>query len=90
MIKRKLNATEVAVLVGCSIPTLNYWYAFKRQNPENEFAKMLPDFIQSSARQTRYWNEEDIFKIVKFKNSLPKGCNGVLGSVTQKYVKKKG
>lgn len=87
MTGRKLNVTEVAVLVGCSVQTINYWYAFKKAEPNHELAKLLPEFTQSSARQTRYWNEDDIFRIVEFKNSIPKGRNGVLGKVTQKYLK---
>lgn len=89
MTGRKLNVTEVAVLVGCSVQTINYWYAFKKEEPDNELAKLLPEFKQEGARQTRYWNEEDIFKLVSFKNSIPKGRNGILGSVTQRYATKR-
>lgn len=87
---RKLNITEVAVLVGCSVQTINYWYKFKRVEPNNKFAQMLPEYTQEGNRQTRYWEEDDIFKLVEFKNAIPKGRNGLLGSVTQKYSKKKG
>lgn len=87
MTGRKLNVTEVAVLVGCSVQTINYWYTFKKVEPYNELAKLLPEFTQEGARQTRYWNEEDVFKLVEFKNSIPRGRNGILGAVTQKYTK---
>ncbi len=87
MTGRKLNVTEVAILVGCSVQTINYWYAFKKAEPNHELAKILPDYIQEGARQTRYWDENDIFRLVEFKNSIPKGRNGVLGSVTQRYLK---
>lgn len=86
--KSKLNATEVSLLVGCSVPTLNYWYRFKKENPDNHLAKMLPEFSQQGGRQTRYWHQDDVFKIIEFKNSIPKGRNGILGSVTQKYIKR--
>jgi len=85
---KKLNVTEVAVLVGCSVQTINYWYLFKRKEPNNKLAQMLPEYTQEGARQTRYWREEDIFRLVMFKNSIPKGRNGILGSVTQKYSRK--
>ena len=92
---RKLNATEVAVLVGCSVQTLNYWYAFKRENENSEnveirnLVNILPEYTQEGNRQTRYWTEDDIYRIVAFKNAIPKGRNGLLGSVTQRYYHKK-
>lgn len=86
--KEKINANETAVLIGCSLQTLNYWYAFKRMHPDNEYAKMLPDYTQEGARQTRYWSQDDIFKLIQFKNEIPKGRNGILADVTQKYLRK--
>lgn len=85
-----LTATEVCVLINCSIYTLNNWYMFKNKEPDNEYAQMLPEFTQDDSRQTRYWKIEDIEKLIRFKASIPHGRNGVLGSVTQKYAKKKG
>ena len=85
-----LTSTQVAVLVGVSEATLNFWYRFRRANPDNEYALLLPDFIQSTNRQKRLWNREDIPKLIKFKNAIPKGRNGIMGEVTQKYIKKKG
>ena len=90
MKERLFNATEVCVLLNCSIYTLNIWYMFKRENPDNEYAKMLPEFVtkNNGARTTRYWKQEDIGKLIEFKASIPHGRNGVLGSVTQRYAKK--
>ena len=85
---KKLTVTEVAVLVGCSVQTINYWYTFKRKEPNNRLAQILPEYTQEGARQTRYWKEDDIFKLVLFKNSIPRGRNGILGSVTQRYINK--
>lgn len=84
-----LRVEQVALAVDVSIQTINIWYRWKRQNPDSEYAKMLPDFIQNGERQTRYWNKADIWRLIEFKNSIPQGRNGILGSVTQKYVKKK-
>lgn len=86
--ERLLKLEEVAVLIGSSGKSINNWYMFKRENPKNEYAKMLPDFVQNGPRQTRYWKESDIWKLVKFKQSIPQGRNGVMGSVTQKYYHK--
>lgn len=84
---QKLSIEEVAVLVGSSYKTIQTWYTFKKQNPDNELAKLLPDFEQAGPRKPRYWNREDIWKLIEFKNKLPKGRNGVMGSVTRKYYK---
>jgi len=83
-----LTGAEVCVLVNCSIYTLNLWYKFKKENPNNKYAKMLPAYKQYKKLQKRYWRREDIPKIIEFKNAIPKGVNGVMGSVTQRYVKK--
>lgn len=88
MNKQYLKIEEVAVLINVSVYTINNWYAFKRECPESPIAKKLPDFVQQGARQTRYWKAEDIWKLIEFQKSIPKGRNGVLGCVTQKYYKK--
>ena len=83
-----LTALEVCVLVKCSYNALNYWYRWKRENPDNEYAQLLPDYISMGDRQARYWRREDVEKIIRFRNSLPKGCSGVMGDITQKYRRK--
>lgn len=86
--ERLLKIEEVALLVGCSCKTINNWYAWKKTNPDNELVKLLPDFTQSGQRQTRYWKQADVYKLIEFKTKIPQGRNGILGSVTQKYLKK--
>ena len=88
--ERLLKIEEVAMLINSSVQTINMWYRFKRAEPNNEYAKMLPSYIQKGgARSTRYWTQEDIYQLIKFKQSIPLGRNGVLGSITQKYVRRK-
>lgn len=83
-----LKLEEVAILVGVSFKTINTWYAFKRAHPDNEYAQLLPDYIQAGNRQKRFWRKSDIWKLIKFRQSIPKGRNGVLGDITQKYYRK--
>lgn len=85
--QRKFRAIEVALLLDISVATLGNWYVFKRQNPDNEIAKLLPEPIQKAPRQTRYWTEEDIPKLVEFKSKVVWGRNGFMGSITQRYGK---
>lgn len=88
--ERKLRLEEVALLVGSSTLTINNWYKFKRLYPDDEYAKLLPDYEQNGGKtSTRYWKESDIYKLLEFKTKIPQGCKGIMGSVTQKYVKKK-
>ena len=88
MINGLVKVEELAMRIGSSVPTISSWYRWKRANPEHEMAKMLPEFERHGAHRTRYWREEDIEKIMGFKRSIPQGRNGVMGSITQKYVKK--
>lgn len=87
---RLLKAAEVAVEVGCSVQTISGWYRFKRTNPESELAKKLPDYQLIGRKNTRYWTEEDVIALIDFQKAIPQGRNGLMGSVTQKYVVKKG
>lgn len=86
---KRMKIEEVALVVGVSVKTINNWYAWKRENPEHELAKLLPNYVQEGERQTRYWNYSDIHKLANFKANVPKGRNGILAGVTQKYRKKK-
>jgi hypothetical protein len=82
-----LKIEEVAVAVGVSVQSINNWYRFKKENPDNEYAQMLPEYTQIGNRGQRFWDKADLTKLLNFKRAMPKGCKGVMGSVTQKYVK---
>ncbi|MBR6488424.1 MAG: hypothetical protein IKT20_05900 [Clostridiales bacterium] len=82
-----LSAVELAVTLGTSENTINSWYRWKRENPEHEYAKRLPDFFRVGAHRSRRWHLSDVPKLIEFKNSLPQGRNGIMGSVTQRYYK---
>lgn len=83
-----LRIEEVAVMCGVSTQTVNNWYKFKRENPNNEYAKLLPDFERIGGHGQRFWDKADITSLMAFKSKMPKGCKGVMGSVTQRYVRK--
>jgi len=79
---------EVAVMIGATVKTINFWYAWKNTKPDNELVNLLPDFYQEGKRRTRYWNSEDVWKLAEFKAKVPKGRSGVMAEVTQKYRKR--
>lgn len=85
---RKLKMEEVAALIGTTRMSIYQWYKFKKENPDNEYSKMLPDYTVGK-RNAKLWDEEDLWKLIEFRQTIPHGRNGVLGSVTQRYVKPK-
>lgn len=89
MDEKLIRIEEVALLVGTSTQTINNWYRWKKLNPEHPLAELLPDYIQKNPRQTRLWRNSDIYSIVEFKNKIPRGRNGILGDVTQVYLRKR-
>lgn len=84
---RLFSVEEVAVLIKSSVPTISSWYRWKRLHPEHEMAKMLPDFERHGPHRARYWHYADIWKLVEFKQALPQGRKGIMGDVTQCYIK---
>ena len=88
MAEKLLKIEEVALLLDVSTQTLNIWYKWARENPDNPLAKLVPKYQQSGARQTRYWAQSDVWKLLEFKNQLPRGRGGVMGTVTQRRTTK--
>lgn len=85
--KPMFTKEEVCVAVGVSLQTINNWYRFKKENPDDMYAKMLPDPIILKTRRQKVWTHNDIETLKRFKEMKPKGRNGVMGSVTQRYQK---
>lgn len=85
---RLIKAPELSMLVDTSIQAITTWYRWRDANPDNELAKLLPDFIiQKGGRKTRYWKYSDVWKLIEFKNRIPHGRYGIMGAETQKYAK---
>lgn len=89
MSENLMNVNEVAVLIGSSIQTISSWYRWKNLNPDHALAQYLPDYVQIGNRRQRFWHSSDVWKLIEFKKAIPQGRNGVMGEVTQMYVKKK-
>lgn len=88
MEEKLLTIEEVAVRIGVAYKTLCNWYAFKKRFPKDNFAKMLPDFVQEGPHKKRLWKESDLEKLEQFKTALPKGRGGVMGDVTQTWSRR--
>jgi hypothetical protein len=90
MSNKLLTIQEVATMVGSSVQTINGWYKWKFLNPDEDLAELLPDYTRMpGGRNTRYWQQADVWRLIQFKQSITQGRNGFMGAVTQKYVKKK-
>ena len=85
--KDLINVQELSFLVGSSIQTISSWYRWKSLNPDHELSKLLPDYVRIGNKNTRYWNRQDVWELVKFKQSIPQGRNGIMGVVTQRYTR---
>lgn len=86
----KIKIEELAMRIDSSVQTINNWYKWKRENPDNELASILPGYIQEGNRQTRYWDTKDIWKFIEFKQAIVHGRNGIMGqSKPNKKGKKK-
>lgn len=79
IMKGYIKIEELAMRIDSSVQTINNWYKWKRENPDNELAQMLPTYLQDGKRRTRYWNTSDIWKFIKFKQSIVHGRNGIMG-----------
>lgn len=86
--ENKIKIEELAMRIDSSVQTINNWYKWKRDNPDNELAALLPNYIQEGNRQTRYWDYTDIWKFIEFKRAIVHGRNGIMGSC--RTTKKKG
>lgn len=86
--ENQLRLEEVSVLIGNSSATIDAWYRWKRKNPNHVLAELLPE--PEKIGVTRYWNKEDIWKLLQFKASIPHGRNGVMGDNTNRSYRKKG
>ena len=85
--EKLFTATETACILGIVVPTLNRWYLFKKENPDNEWAQKIPDYVKlaEGEKAQRFWKESDIWRLRDFAEHFPRGRSGVMGSVTQRY-----
>lgn len=84
-----LNVDQVCEELGVTPATLATWYKFRQENPSSVLGCMLPDMVRRGPRNARYWKREDLKALKEFKVRIPRGCKGIMGRITQKYVKPK-
>ena len=88
----KLTATKVSQRLGVSVTTLSNWYKWYNDETIEKPVGMpeLPPYEQAHPRSPRYWNKEDIPKLVKFQKWIPKGRGGVMGAYNSRFWGERG
>lgn len=87
----KLTASQVAAKVNISVYTLKRWYKWYEGLNVDELSGYitngmpeLPAYETIGNTAWRYWNEEDVEKIIEFKDWVPHTRAGVMGSLSKK------
>lgn len=82
-----LTTSKVCNQLDISSRTLDNWYKYMLDDSIEKPSKMpvLPMYIQETVRGPRYWKQEDIPQMKKFKAWVPHGRHGVMGAVNEKY-----
>lgn len=86
--KTLFTIEEVAVAISTSAQTIRSWYRFKKKFPDNEYAKLLPNPMIFGKYHQKVWDKSGIDALRYYKSVIPKGRNGVMGDITQAYVRK--
>lgn len=81
----KLTMSQVANKIGVSVYTIRRWYKWLESEDVEKLAELvkngmpvLPKYELVGATKWRYWDENDIEDIIKFKEWVPKTRNGVM------------
>ena len=85
-----LSASKVANILDVSVKTLTNWYKWYYDDTieKNYDFPKLPDYIQEYTNGPRYWTLSDIPMLKKFQEWVPRGRNGVMGKISEKYTSK--
>lgn len=87
-----MKVEEVAVRVGVSVQTLNRWYKYKKNHPDTELSKRIPNYTKrkTSSGYVRLWKDDDVWKLVEFKTQLKPGRTGKMGKYGGRGTKNAG
>lgn len=84
----KISSMGVCKELNISYRTLERWY--KWYNSLSDVPKdvpKLPMYEQAKPRGAKFWTSEDVEQLKEFKKWIPKGRNGIMGRVSQRYWK---
>lgn len=78
-----LSAKQVALELGITTKTLNFWYMYERRCTEEELRGKvrLPQYTQMYDRGERLWRYSQIKQLKKWQNSIQRGRHGFMRKV---------
>jgi len=84
-----LKIEEVAMRVGVSVQTLNRWYKYKKDNPKDAMAKLIPAYkkVKHPTGFMRVWQMDDVYKLIEFRANVVPGRCGKMGAYKGKGTK---
>ena len=81
-----LTATKVIQQIDVSARTLDGWYKYYESDLEKpDDMPELPKYTQNRPRGPRYWKQSDIPALLAFKEWIPRGRNGVMGRINERF-----
>lgn len=87
-----LTVNSIAKELDVAVNTINNWYRWynnpKSDKPED--TPVLPEFEQYTERGTRYWKKSVLPLLQAFKDWVPRGRAGVMGSTNKRYWGQRG
>ena len=79
MSKEKISISRVAQAIDVSTQTLKNWYKWYEDDEyEKPIELKLPEYFILDGRGTKFFNQEDIAKLLDFKNKLQMEYKGVM------------
>ena len=76
---KKYTAVKISQFLDVSVATINNWYRWYN-NPKFEKPADTPYLPAPSLEgRYRYWTDDDLYYLRKFKEWLPRGRGGVMG-----------
>lgn len=89
---KRITVNRVAQFLDVSVVTVNNWYKWYN-NPDfkkPDGVPYLPPYQQDHPRGVRYWTEDDLFDLKKFRDWIPRGRGGVMGDQNASYWGERG
>lgn len=91
----RLTASQVANKLNISVYTLKRWYKWYENEDVRKLDELfkngmpeLPVYETIGSTNWRYWNEEDLEQLKKFKEFIPNTRGGFMGDVDKKKEEK--
>lgn len=88
----RITVNKVAQFLDVSVVTINNWYKWYNNEAftKPKETPYLPPYQQDHPRGVRYWTEDDLYDLKKFRDWIPRGRGGVMGEQNASYWGERG